>query len=110
MCKLYFFRFKHDHAEPQESKSPRACKEGEKYCKRDKTGSAASWFSHEHEEEGVATQRQPSAGGANAARMRSESEHWFNHDGAADAGASPRVRGSGNRPISNDIHGVFHHQ
>jgi hypothetical protein len=101
-------RFKHDQAGPQEAKSPRTQKEGEAYCRRDKTGSSASWFKHEHDEDDSSQQNRPStAGSANAARMRSESEHWYNHDGASDVASTKRFSA---RPASNEIHGVFHHQ
>jgi len=100
-------RYKHDQDGSQEAKSPRTHREGEAYCKRDKTGSSSLWYKHEHEDDGDSNQQRPmTAGTANAARMRSESDQWFSHDGASDVSSTKRFSA---RPVSTEIHNIFHH-
>jgi len=79
---------------------------------RSKAGMASDWFSHDHAESNVQdSSRQHGASkelGANAARMRGESEHWFSHDQQSAPPSSTRGRAS--KQASNDsMHGIFHH-
>lgn len=90
--------------------------EGESYCRRDKAGSSAAWFSHEHRKDspdqgcGAGPRVVSKEGSGNATRMRGESENWFSHDpsGAAkDSGHASKGRGI--QPRNSDMHHVFHH-
>jgi len=116
-------RYKYEHGESAEngktSSSAAASgaetkrgKEGAAYCRRDKTGTADQWFSHDHVDNDAGQQRAKSAtgGSANAARMRNESDCWYSYDKAApEETAVQKKRGAGMKPSSNEMHGVFHH-
>lgn len=113
-------RYKYDHGGGEEGKSSAAAsgaetrreKEGAAYCRRDKTGSAAQWFSHDHADNDVGQQqaRPVSGGSVNAARMRNASDCWYSHDrAAAEEVTVQKKRGAGIKPSSNEMHGVFHH-
>jgi len=109
---------------PNEEQKVVPMTEGGNYCRRDKAGSASEWFSHDHTDGSAAAvdngqkselQRE---GSANAARMRSESDSWFTHEktgnqsgGAVTSGAvTSGQKGAGtSRPVSNEMHGIFHH-
>jgi len=89
-------------------------KEGAAYCRRDKSGSAAQWFSHEHDDADGPQQlrgKSGSHGAANAARMRNESDCWYNYDkpAAEETGVQQKKRGAAVKPGTNEMHGVFHH-
>jgi len=119
-------RYKYDHGgSGEEGKSSesgaetsRREKEGAAYCRRDKTGSAAQWFSHDHVDndvDGGQKVKPVSGGSVNAARMRNESDCWYNYDKAATENATSggggvqKKRGAGVKPGGNEMHGVFHH-
>lgn len=122
---LLMGRYKYDHGGSGEKSSSSAAsgaetsrreKEGAAYCRRDKTGSAAQWFSHDHVDNDVGggqKTKSVSGGSVNAARMRSESDCWYNYDKAASQDANTagvqKKRGAGVKPGSNEMHGVFHH-
>jgi len=88
-------------------------KEGAAYCRRDKAGSASEWFSHDHDANDASQQRGKSAssGSANAARMRNESDCWYNYDKAAaeETTVVHKKRPAAVKPGGNEMHGVFHH-
>lgn len=103
-------------ADDKKDQKPRVVTlEGESYCRRDKTGSSAAWFSHEHGSEpappGSQGQRVMSKEGCgNATRMRGESENWFDHDLSAAGNESGHMaKGRGIPPRSSEMHHVFHH-
>jgi len=110
-------RYKYEHGgSGEEDKSggeTRREKDGAVYGRRDKTGSASEWFSHDHT--GNAQQqrsgRAVTCGSANAARMRSESDCWYNYDKAAVAEETNvhKKRAAPVKPGANEMHGVFHH-
>jgi hypothetical protein len=78
-------------------------------------GTASDWFSHDHSDgsgENVHVRGTSKELGANAARMRGESEQWFSHDSTSAAPTSPvhAAKGrAGARPGNSDMHDVFHH-
>ena len=113
-------RYKYDHTgNSEEAKSSSATsgaetarreKEGAAYCRRDKTGSAAQWFSHEHVENDVQQRgKGAGSGSANAARMRSESDCWYSYDKAATEETAVHKKRAAAKPGGNEMHGVFHH-
>ena len=109
-------RYKYEHGgsgeEEKSGAETKREKEGAVYCRRDKTGSAAHWFSHEHDEHDGQPQQQhgKSHGSVNAARMRNESDCWFNYDKAAsEEKVVHRKRGAPVKPDGSEMHGVFHH-
>jgi len=113
-------RYKYDHTgNSEEAKSSSATsgaetarreKEGAAYCRRDKTGSAAQWFSHEHVENDVQQRgKGAGSGSANAARMRSESDCWYSYDKAATEETAMHKKRAASKPGGNEMHGVFHH-
>lgn len=88
--------------------------QGAAYCRRDKMGSSGSWFGHGNAADTSAVQSRVTSreGASNASRMRSESENWFNHSANAGCAREPVHVAKGrvaNRPQSNDMHGIFHH-
>lgn len=102
----------------KETKPRVVTSEGESYCRRDKTGSSAAWFSHEHGKDspggqgcgGAGPRVMSKEGCGNATRMRGESENWFNHDPSSVAKDSGHVsKGRGIQPRSSEMHHVFHH-
>ena len=104
-------RYKYDHGEPDKpSETPRE-KEGAAYCRRDKTGSAAQWFSHDHADNDTQQQhgKAGSHGSANAARMRNESDCWYNYDKPAAEGVVVHKKRGAGQPAGSEMHGVFHH-
>jgi len=110
-------RYKYDHggeenkSESSGSETARREKEGATYCRRDKTGSASEWFSHEHTGDDGQKQQGKTVGSVNAARMRNESDCWFNYDKAAteETAVIHKKRGAAVKPDGNEMHGVFHH-
>ena len=112
---LLCFRYKYEQEDKQETDKSAQSTEGGVYCRRDKAGSASEWFSHDHPDGGAASDVQQSAllkeGNANAARMRSESDAWFTHEKAEgqETEARSSTRGQVNRPVSSEMHGIFHH-
>ena len=134
-CYLITFRYKYEQDEPkQETPPPQASPvttapiksvpdiskpdtEAAGNQQRSKAGMASDWFSHDHaEENSVESVRQHGASkelGANAARMRGESEHWFSHDqgGESHSVVSPGAKGRPNRQgaASNNMQGIFNY-
>jgi len=109
-------RYKYEHGgsgeEDKSGAETRREKEGAAYCRRDKSGSAAQWFSHDHDATDSGQQHGKGAGhgSANAARMRSESDCWYNYDKAAAQDTTVhKKRGAAVQPGTNEMHGVFHH-
>jgi len=81
------------------------------YCRRDKIGTASEWFSHDHANNDAQQHgKARSCGSANAARMRSESDCWYNYDKATAAEeTTSKKRSAAVKPGGNEMHGVFHH-
>ena len=114
-------RYKYEHGgSSEEAKSAtsgaetRREKEGAAYCRRDKTGSASEWFSHDHaENDGQQRGKAAGSGSLNAARMRNESDCWYKYDKAAAAEETTTVvhkkRAAAVKPGGNEMHGIFHH-
>lgn len=101
--------------EKKDSTKPRVMTtEGESYCRRDKAGTSATWFSHEHAGEatpqGAGPRVTSKEGSGNASRMRGESENWFSHSGAANGAQAPThvSKGRGVQPKSSEMHHIFH--
>ena len=118
MTMIMIDRYKYEHGgSGEEDKSggeTRREKEGAVYCRRDKIGSASEWFTHDHASDAQKQQRSGKAvtcGSANAARMRSESDCWYNYDksGAAEEPNVHKKRAAAVKPGTNEMHGVFHH-
>ena len=108
-------RYKYEHG-GDEAKSAtsgaetRREKEGAVYCRRDKIGTASEWFSHEHANSDAQQHgKGRSTGSANAARMRNESDCWYNYDKAAAEETTGKKRAAGVKPGGNEMHGIFHH-
>lgn len=103
-------------AVPPPGQAAKDQREGAAYGKRDKMGSSASWFAHEHSGEaatggGVQTARVTTKeGGDNATRMRGESENWFNYDASKDGGKEQLhvAKGRGSRVQNDEMHHIFH--
>jgi len=112
-------RYKYEHgASGEEAKSTTSGaetkreKEGAAYCRRDKTGSASEWFSHEHDQSGAQQQgKAVNSGSANAARMRNESDCWYSYDKAPaeETTTVHKKRAAAVKPGGNEMHGIFHH-
>jgi hypothetical protein len=97
-----------------EAKSRVTDQEGAAYCRRDKMGSSGTWFGHGNVGDTSAVQTRVTSreGASNASRMRNESENWFNHSANAGSAREPVHVAKGrvaNRPQSNEMHGIFHH-
>lgn len=90
--------------------------EADQYYRRDKIGSSAEWFSHEHPRhddvivasggsggmKSARTTRGTPEGGRIADRLKGESEDWFSHDGSHPYVAPiPVVKG--NSPMTREL-------
>lgn len=97
------------------SKTRLTAPEADRYYRRDKIGSSAEWFSHEHPRhdddaasggsggaKGARTTRGTPEGGRIADRLKGESEDWFSHDGSHPYVApAPVVKG--NSPMTREL-------
>jgi hypothetical protein len=134
MCNNLFkiaLRFKYDHSEAKQAEpksdntspsvgaqefEPKFSSDAANNQQKNKAGSAGEWFSHDHSD-GATTSSAPHRGasrelGANAARMRGESENWFSHDHQAgeQTSVTSSARGRPNGQAANSgMHDIFHH-
>lgn len=96
------------------SKSRLTAPEADRYYRRDKIGSSAEWFSHEHPRHdddviaaasggsgGKRTRGTPE-GGRIADRLKGESEDWFSHDGNRPY-VTPTPVVKGNSPMTREM-------
>jgi len=117
---------KRDSNDGRFSRDGRESREGTSNGRRDKMGSSADWFSHDHVvkevagAEGITARVTTVEGDHNASRMRGESENWFSYDAkkadtsSAKADASSAKpdqqppRGRINPQQNDDMHHIFH--
>lgn len=81
--------------------------EADDYYRRDKVGSSAEWFSHDHPRDDTSCQvtsrmRGTPEGGEIASRLKGESEEWFSHEGSRDY-VSPLPPGKGHSPLTREL-------
>jgi hypothetical protein len=130
-CLKFALRFKYEHTESKQENTksdetspsvgakefePKLNADAATNQQKNKAGSAGDWFSHDHSED-VGSQSAPHHGaskelGANAARMRGESENWFSHDrrDGESTNVTSCTRGRQNRQAENSgMHDIFHH-
>lgn len=97
-----------DLASTPRPRSRLTASEADEYYRRDKVGSSADWFSHEHPRDetfasGPATRMRGTAeGGEIASRLKGESEDWFSHEGNKNY-VSPLPAGKGHSPLTKEL-------